>query len=347
MAVQISDVARQAVAQLGLDSGYELSAQFCGQAYAELCSRAKFRHLRKLGTLYMPAPIQTGTCTITFDSPTITLDATALAACEANQFLQWPDGFEGLFFRPQIGITWYQISRAYVDPSTGVGTVVLTTPFAFDNSYLITSPPPPPPVQQAGVTFYILPRFYALAPDARQLGVFGCDFVFRPLQVVSEDQLNMMVPSRFLVSTYPQFVAEMNSNLDQTGVPKQVEIYPPPTNSVTVHYTYYATPKILQWEDFLPPTIDPDTIRSGAMAQIASNRSGKAVRAGNLEEAAYWRNVSNQERTAFEAKIPKAIRNDRGIEDIKFLLKGMTSNRYPLDWDPNRDAVSNWILRGY
>jgi hypothetical protein len=341
---QIADIARQAVAQLGLDSGYELASQFCGQSYAELCSRAKFRHLRKFGTLYMPAPIQSGTCTITFDSPIITLDATALAACQADPFLGWPDGFTGPFFRPQIGITWYEIADAYV--ANGVGTVVLTTPFAFDNSYLLTSPPPPPPIVQSGVSFYILPRFYPLAPDARQLGVFMCDFVFRPLTVVSEDQLNMMVPSRFLVSTYPQFVAEMNSNLDQTGVPKQVEIYPPPTNSVTVHYTYYATPKILAWEDFLPPTIDPDTIRSGAMSQLAFNQSGKAARAGDLELAAYFRNIGNQERTAFENKVPKAIRNDRGIEDVKFILKRGTW-RVPLDWDPNVDAYTNFIMRGY
>ena len=341
MAFQIADVARQAVAQLGLDSGYELAAQFCGQAYAELCSRAKFRHLRKFGTIYMPAPIQAGTCTITFDSPVITLDATALAACQADPFLQWPDGFTGLFFRPQIGITWYEIAYAEAN-----GNITLTTPFAFDNSYLVTSPPPPPPVVQSGVTFYILPRYYPLAADARQLGVFMCDFVFRPLTVVSEDQLNMMVPSRFLVSTYPQFVAEMNSNLDQTGQPKQVEIYPPPTNSVTVHYTYYSTPKILLWEDFLPPTIDPDTIRSGAMSQLASNKSGKAVRAGNLEEAAYWRNVSNQERTNFENKIPKAIRNDRGLEDVRMILRRGTW-RVPLDFDPNQDAYTNFVLRGY
>ena len=47
MAIQCADVARQAVAQLGLDAGYELAAQFVGETYAELTSRAKFRHLRK------------------------------------------------------------------------------------------------------------------------------------------------------------------------------------------------------------------------------------------------------------------------------------------------------------
>lgn len=346
MATQIADVARQAVANLGLDSGFELAAQFAGQRYSELCSRAKFRHLRKFGQLYMPAPIQSGTCKIVFDSPVIVLDATATAAVIANTFLDWPDGFTGLFFRPQIGITWYLIQEAYVDPATGFATLILNTPFAFDNSYLVTTPPPPPPVTQSGVTFYILPRYFELQPDARQLGVFMCDFIFRPLTVVSEDQLNMIAPSRFLVSTYPQFVAEMNSNLNATGVPKQVEIYPPPTQSVTIHYTYYSTPKILGWEEFLPPTIDPDTIRSGAMADLAFNQSGKAVRVSDLERAAYWRNVGNQEQTNFERKIPKSIRNDRGIEDIRFILRRGTW-RVPLDFDPNQDAWTNFVIRGF
>lgn len=341
MAYTIGDVARQAVAQLGLDAGQELAAQFAGQRYAEMASRAKFRHLRQFGTLYLKTPIAQGTCTITVDSPVVTLDATALAACQQNAFLGFPDGFTGLFFRPQTGITWYEIDHAEAN-----GNITLTSPFAFDNSFLVNNPPPPPPVIQTGVSFYILPRYYPLAPDARQLGVFMCDFVFRPLRVVSEDQLNLMVPSRFLVSTYPQFVAEMNSNLDMTGVPKQVEIYPPPTSSATVHYTYYATPKILKWEDFLPPTIDPDTIRSGAMADLASNQVGKAIRAGDLNKAAMWRNISNQENTNFERKIPKAIRNDQGLEDIKFILRRGTW-RMPSDWDPNKDAYSNFILRGF
>lgn len=162
----------------------------------------------------MPNPISTGTCTVTLNSDVVTLDATALAACQANTFLKFPDDYTGLFFRPQIGITWYRIAQAQAN-----GTIILETPYAYDNSYLVGTPPGP----QTGISFYILPRYYALNPNARQLGVFMCDFVFRPLTLLSEDQLNMIAPSRFLVSTYPQFVAEMNSNLDVTGIPKQVQ----------------------------------------------------------------------------------------------------------------------------
>ena len=225
-----NSIARQAVAQLGLDSGYELASQFVGQRYQETCARAKFRHLRQFGELYIPAPITAGTITLTLDTPTIILDAAALSACRTNKFYKWPEGFTGLWFRPQIGITWYRIARA--DDQTG--TLILETPFAYDNSYLVGTNQ----LTQSSITYFILPRYQQLDPSARQLGVFMCDYVFRPLKIVSEDQLNRMVPSRFLISSYPQYVAELNSNLNMTGMPKQVEIYPYPSNSVTLHYTY-------------------------------------------------------------------------------------------------------------
>jgi len=331
-------VARQAVAQLGLDSGYELATQFVGQRYQEVCARAKFRHLRQFGQLFLPAPITAGTITLTLDTPTITLNAAALAACRTNKFYQWPEGFTGLFFRPQIGITWYRIARA--DDQTG--TITLETPFAYDNSYLVGTNQ----LTQANVTYYILPRYQLLDPTARQLGVFMVDYVFRPLEVVSEDQLNRMVPSRFLVSSYPQFVAELNSNLNVTGIPKQIEVYPYPTNSVTLHYTYWQTPPLLGYGDYLPPTIDPDIVRTGAKVDLANNAMGKAMRMGELDKAAMYRNIANQEETRFEDKINRAVRNDRGPEDLKLCIRRM-GWQGRLDHDTITTAYENFLGRGY
>lgn len=340
MAVAVRDVARQVVANLGLDSGYELASQWVGQRYAELCSRAKFRHLRQYGQIYLPAPINTGTVTVNLDSPVITLDATALAACQANKWFHWPDGFTGLFFRPQIGLSWYRIAYAEAN-----GTIVLETPFAQDNGFLFNQSNPPLLVQTL-VPFYILPRYVELDPQARQLGVFVCDFMYRPLELVSEDELNRKAPSRFLVWAYPQYVAELNSNLNATGAPKQVEIYPWPTQSVTMHYTFWATPRILGIEDYLPPTIDPDIVRTGAMIDAANNMAGKAARMGNLDQAAYYRNVANQEETKFNGKVNRAVRNDMGAEDLAFTLK-RSGWHPPLDWDPVVDAWTNFLARGF
>lgn len=343
MAIAVREVARQVIANLGLDSGYELASQWVGQRYAELCARGKFRHLRQYGQVYLPAPINSGTVTVTLDNPTVLLDSQALATCQANQFFQWPDGFTGLWFRPQVALTWYRIASAY--EQGGVGTLILETPFAQDNGFLFNQSNPPP-TTQSGIPFYILPRYVELAPEARQLGVFVCDFMYRYLDLVSEDELNRKAPNRFLVWAYPQFVAELNSNLNATGAPKQVEIYPWPTESVTMHYTYWATPRLLGIEDYLPPTIDPDVVRTGAMVDACNNRAGKAVRAGNLQEAAYWTNLGNQNRTQFESKVARAIRNDMGAEDLAFSLL-RAGWKPPVDWDPVTSAYENFLARGY
>ena len=337
MAVALTTIANQVVANLGLDSGQELAVQWAAQRYAELCARAKFRHLRQYGQLFIPSAVQSGTCTVTLNSPIVTLDAAGIAACAANEQLGWPDGFTGLFFRPQIGTTWYRISQARAN-----GEIILETPFAYDNSYLVTTNT----LVQTDVSFYIVQRYTALDPTARQLGQFMADFIMRPLRIISQDQMNMMVPGRLLVSTYPQFVAELNSNADETGYPKMVEIYPPPLNSVTIHYTYWQNPPILKRGDFLPPTIDPDVIRTGATIDAANNMFGKLMRAGKMEEAVTYRNIANQEATNFERKVQRAIKNDRGEDDVKYILRH-GGWRMPLDWDPNTDAYSNFLLRGY
>jgi len=86
---------------------------------------------------------------------------------------------------------------------------------------------------------------------------------------------------------YPQYVAELNSDSITTGIPKQVEVYPYPTESVTMRYTFWATPKMLNYDDYLPLAIDdPDILRTGAAIDAFSNRAGRVVRLGKPDEAA-------------------------------------------------------------
>ena len=321
---------------MGLDGGSELAAQWAGQRYAELCSFAKFRHLRQYGQFYLPAPLSTGTCTITADSPAITFDADALANFKTNQFFQFPDGFTDLWFRPQIGTSWYRIANAQPD-----GVITLETPYAQDNGFILSGG-----AVQSNVSFYIIPRYQNLDPAARQLGVFMCDFLFRALRTVSEDDLNRWVPNRFLVSTYPQYVAELNSNANVTGYPKQVEIYPYPQQSVTMHYTFWQTPQILNYDQYLPPTIDPDIIRTGAMIDACTNMIGKERRRGNLAAAQEWRKDSMTYQALWDRGKARAHRNDRGEDDVKFVLQ-QGRWRAPLDWDPIQDAYQNFLARGF
>ena len=333
---QVSELARTVVANLGLESGYELSAQWISQRYRELCSRAKFRHLEQYGQTYVRAPIQTGTCTITIDSPIVQLDATALAACQADQFLGFPDGFTGLFFRPAIGSVWWRIAQCTSD-----GVLTLETPVAQDNSWLVVSG-----TTQSGISFYITPRYLELDPRARQLGIMVCDFMYRPLEWKSQTDLDVWWSNRPWVWNYPQWVAELNSNKNSTGYPKQVELAPWPLQSLTLHYQYWENPPGLNWDDFIPPTIDPDILRSGASADACSNQAGKAVRMGKLEEAEFWTNRMNQYKTEFDGKVGRAIRNDRGAQDLSFRLKRM-GWKPPIDWDPIKDSFDQFIAQGY
>ena len=333
----VRDIARQVLNRVALEGGFELAGQYVGQRYQELTSRAKFRHLRKYGQVYLPAPITTGTVTITQDSAEVIADSTALAAWQAQEssFYQYPDGFSGLFFRPQIGRTWYRIAQV------NGATLTLETPFAADNSEIFASG------NIVAANYYILPRYVNLAPDARQLGVFVCDFMYRPLRLMSEDELNIQAPNRFWVWAYPQIVAELGSNLKTTGQPKVVEIYPWPVQSVTMHYTYWATPPMLALDDAIPPVIDDDILRTGAMVDAALNAGAMAARKGNLELAAFYTNLSNQQDTRWESKISRAIRNDRGLDDLKFMLARGNWRRAPVDFDPIKTAYDNFIARGF
>lgn len=342
--VTTQDIGRQAVAQLGLEWGYELGAQFAGEVYAETCARAKFRHLREFGQIFLPDPIQAGTITLTLNTPVIVLDSTALMAVrqmnsEGSDY-QWPNGYAGLFFRPQIGITWYKIASA--SDIDNVGTILLETPFSYDNSYLVGSNEK----VQTGVEYYIIPRYQPLNPEARQIGMMMVDYVFRPLRCISEDQMNRMVPSRFLISSYPEYWAELNSNLNLPGIPKQIEVYPYPSASTTLHYTYWKNPPLLGYGDYIPPTIDPDIIRTGTRMFLAGNAMGKAVRRGNIEEAGFWRNISNQERTLYESQINRAVRNDRGAQDLAMTIRRM-GWQGPIDYDSITTAFEQFLAQGY
>jgi hypothetical protein len=337
VATYVRDIARQVLNRVALEGGYELAGQYIGDRYQELVSQAKFRHLRKYGQIYLPAPITTGTVTITADSPLVYADNVALGAwqLQASSFYQYPDGFQGLFFRPQIGRTWYRIAQVE-------GAILtLETPFAEDNSEVFAGG------NIVNAAYYILPRYINLADDARQLGIFACDFMYRPLRIVSEDQLNLVASNRFWVWAYPQMVAEVNMNLGTTGQPKVVEIYPWPVQSVTMHYTYWSTPQVLALDDAIPPVIDPDILRTGALIDACLNAGANAARKGNLELAAYYTNLSNQQKTEWNAKVPRAIRNDRGIDDLKFIASYGWRRAAPVDFDPVQTAYQNFLARGY
>lgn len=344
----VRDLARETVAQIGLDSGYELAAQYISQSYQELCAHARFRHLRKLSSLYLPAPLgmtgttPSGTFTVTLGSRAVVGDATASAALAA--YGGAPLSLVGQWFRLQQGSVWYRIVR--VDTTVAAAwQLILETPYASDNNAQGIFPSGP---TSGPVNYYIIPRFINLAPEARTIGTVVCDAVYRPLEQISEDEMNLAFSSRVLVAFPPRWFAILGQNDNADGLPKQIEIYPWPVNSTTLHYTYWQHPPQLALDDLVPPAIDGDILREGAKRFLWSNAAGKAMRAGNLEMARDLRNEARLQQAAFNILVSRAVRNDRGGDDLKFILKASAwmRPRAPLDWDPITDAFQNFLARG-
>lgn len=338
MSVQVSEIAREVVSVLGRDSGYELAAQWVSRRYQELCSQANFRHLRKIGQLYLPAPIgpSQGHFTVTLGSQTIIADATATAALAAT--VGAPQSLEGQWFRLAQGAVWYRISQAQPGANWHL---VLETPYASDNNGagIFASGN-----TQSNLSFYIIPRFVELAPDARQIGTMVIDALYRPLTQKSEDEMNLLFANRFLIAYPPMYFAIVGSALSDTDQPKVAEFYPWPQSSTTIHYTYWSHPPALGLYDYVPPTIDRDILRTGAMADAYFNESSRMIRAGNLEGGTAFRNFGNQEETKFANKVSRAIRNDRGVDDVRLILR--RAQQRPMDWDPIQTAEANFLARG-
>jgi hypothetical protein len=169
--------------------------------------------------------------------------------------------------------------------------------------------------------------------------------MFRPLNEKSEDELNLLYSNRYLIAYPPRDYAIVSSDLGFTGQPKTAEFYPYPQASTTIAYTYWETPPSLGLEDLIPPTIDRDILKTGALADSWFHTSAQFLKEGKVQESGMARNYANQEETKYMAKVSRAIRNDRGSDDLKFILRRYRS-RVPLDFDPDQTAAEDWYMRG-
>src|SRR5882724_5153904 len=79
----VEEVARAVLGALATDAGHVLVAQWVVERYTELVSKVRYRHLRQIGEVIVPATINAGTVTLTQGSQVVTPDAIALAAWSA------------------------------------------------------------------------------------------------------------------------------------------------------------------------------------------------------------------------------------------------------------------------
>lgn len=337
--VTIEQIARKARTELDSDINLQVVGQFVSDRISQLYAQTKYKTLRKLGELFLPAALggQTnaqgvvnpgGTVTVTVGSNIVTGDSTASAL--------WSSKLEGQFFRVFQFKTWYRIAK--VDPPT----LRLENIYVSENN---ASFPAGSPI--AGTSYYIAPRYVAAAPDARFFGIFVLDYLYQQLQWISPDQMQSRYPSRFLVGPYPWCCSEFQSNLTATGQPKMIEFYPAPRIDTIVHYTYWSMPPVIGFRDAIPVTLDEYIPKELAMIPIMRYEMAKAARKGQVEQAGFWRNEYRAQETKANELYDIAIRNDSGTEDQTFMLSNANWRRRPSDFDPIQTAMADvWARNG-
>lgn len=307
----VFDVATEALNAVGSNTGNILQAcVWVTRRYHHITRQAQMRHLREIGELVMPAQVIAGTITATQGSATVTGDATAQAA--------WSSALVGRYFRTQT--TWYRIAAA----ST---TLTLDSTFAEATT--------------TGASYAIVARLHTLNASARWLGDFKHQRLFRRLENLTLEELNSRAASRNTINSLPLWWVDVGTNAVGT---RQVEIYPAAANSPElIQYEYWTIPENLALTDTLPPQIDVDILRDGVLIDVMRYEMSEAMKRGDIEQAALWRNEYRAQTTSWNKQVRDALRTDHGKDDATMVVKAGTSFRPHPDQDliTAYDAVWN------
>jgi len=290
----LEDVARELIATVDADAGYTLGVQWLVKRYGQLATRTKLRHLRQVGQLSVPAPVNAGTATITRSTDTVILDATATAA--------WSNDQVGWHIR--LRTNWYEVVGYQV--VAGVGQVTLLNTYEEDDV--------------ADGSYHVVLRWVPVDSAAAYL---GNDFVFArrfvpPLKLRDYSILDAAAPSRPMISGGPGMVVEAPTRAD--GV-KRVEFYPYSSTSENYFYLYWRQVADLTADDVLPATVPAWALIEGASIDLYRYKMAQAITAKNNEGAAFWRNEMRTQETKWERYLVDMIGADRGQDDTSFLLQ--------------------------
>lgn len=310
----VESVAREVLAAIDTQAGLLLASRWVADRYRRLASRTRFRHLRKVSALALPAPITAGTVGVTLGSAAVTGDATALAA--------WSNTVEGWWLRANQA--WYEVVE-YL----GSSGLRLATPYS--------------EATNASASYYLVKRYHALDPMARWLGDFV--FVRRRIRLISMAlaELDAGTPSRsHIVTGGPSYVSEVGT--DASGA-RLMELYPYAGQAETIAYVYWSHPPTLTYEEQIPPQIDSHVLREGALIDAMRYEASMAARKGQIEAAAYWRNEYRAQAVSWEREVLDAIRADRGSDDLMFILETLGGPAGSPDIRTARDVVlDRWPL---
>lgn len=288
----VIDVARDALASLNTGASVVLAAKWVANRYRQLASRTRLRSLREIGEVVIPAEIVAGVATITRGSKIVAGDSAAQSAWAATT-----EQITRSYFRARV--VWYEIESI-----SGGQQITLKSEFAEDD---IT----------AG-SYKIVQRFTALDSRARWLGTFINVRRRRPLARLSLAELNIKTPERQHVGQGPFTYTEIGTDSNEARL---VEMYPYPQKAELISYVFWSVPPELARDSLIPIGIDSYVLREGALIDIMRYESAKAMQAGNVEAAAFWRNEYRAQSTSWERNILEAARTDKGSDDMTMILE--------------------------
>ena len=311
----VIDIARDTVNSLNTGASVLLGVQWINNRYKEIVSKVRFRHLRKLGEVIVPAVYTDGTVAATRGS-------TALVGTDTLWETNIGSGDQEDWWI-QLSSAWYKIDS--VDSETGI---TLESAFSEDTVTAAT---------QVSVK-----RYHALESDARWIG----SFVFTRLRkslgdCIPMDQLDREAPGRILTEIYPYYAAQAPHNASGEI---RVEFYPYCSTSEIIHYAYWDLPTTLSIASSIPNQIDAHILKEGAMIDYYRYLKAQAYQNGNVNIGNSWRNDEFAQATKWTRMITDAKRTDRGTDDTTFVLDTLSggSRRGGEIRNAHDHVYSNW-----
>jgi len=293
MPLLVEEVARASLAAIDTDAGLLRCVRFVSERYRELTQRARFRHLRRAGEINLIAPVTTGLATTVRDSNLVTGNTTASPT--------WTTALIGRHFRGSV--MWYEIVD--VRPSATAAVLVLAS--TYSESPAATQPS----------AYRVVQRHVPLDVNVRYIGSFVHMRRRRTLRPLSMMELDMIYPARHNITGGPRVVTELGVDTDGR---KLVEFYPYSDQSESIRYVFWPKSRDVQVGDTLPDEIDLVHLKSGVLVDLMRYEAARAARLGQMEKAGFYRNEYRAQTQEWERMILDAIRADKGMDDVTFIL---------------------------
>lgn len=302
----VEEVARHCAGITGTNDDLLLIATWVNQRWKEVANHNTLRELRRTGELNTQGVYSTGTVSVTRGSHTVSGTGTG-----------WTNALIGQYFRTRA--VWHRIIAV---PSAT--TLTLASEFS--------------DVTVSDGGYKIAQREYRLAPNIRKLSPVWVHMrLRRPLQLVSREGIDMMIPSRYSTNDVPQYVNEVEPDVD--GV-KRVEIYPY-TNSVElIGYVYWREPYDLGLHDQLPAFIDIESFREGVMVDVMRHKMFMLMEDGKERASELMRNEYQAAMTRWQnTHRVRVLSQDDALDDLEFTVS--RTGRKPTWGHGDREVIAD------